>query len=106
MRQRIGTARTSPTMVARPRAARPAGRSASSCWCVTKTNSFHLADAFDQLRGRGIALRLGVDSGHRGLERLAVEVGHDGDAGGLGPRARSILKILPLLAHELARPCR
>src|SRR5260370_41615493 len=44
MRQRIGTARSSRTMRARPRAARLAGRSAaSSCRGVAKTNSLHLA---------------------------------------------------------------
>src|SRR3979411_868101 len=42
MRQRIGTARTSPAMRARPRAARLAGRTAiSSCWAVPKANSLH-----------------------------------------------------------------
>ena len=51
MRQRIGTARSSPTMRARPRAARLAGRSAvSSCRGVAKTNSLHLANSCDVAR--------------------------------------------------------
>src|ERR1700730_11822883 len=77
MRQRIGTARTSPTMPERPRAARLAGRSAASSWRGSaKANSLHLANSFDLLRGRGIALRCCMDSRPRGFERFAV--GQDG----------------------------
>src|SRR6202140_164659 len=102
MRQRIGTARTSPTIRERPRAARLAGRSAiSSCRGVPKASSLHLANSFDQFNGRGIALRLGVDSRHRGFERLSVEIGSDRYACGFRLPARPLLEILPLLAHEL-----
>src|SRR3979411_892938 len=73
MRQRIGTARTSPTMRERPRAARLAGRTAiSSCWAVPKANSLHpdlvaaaaalgdqAAHALQRLDG-GIVLALGI----------------------------------------------
>src|ERR1700722_18111769 len=104
IRQRIGTARTSPTMRARPRAARLAGRSAaSSCSvAVAKTKSLHLANAFDQLRGRGISLRPGVDARHRLFKRLAVEIRHDRCARGLRLPARTLLQIFPLRTHELA----
>src|SRR5713226_4003749 len=103
MRQRIGTARSSPTMRARPLAARLAGRSAASiCPGAAKTSSLHLANAFDQLRGRGVALRLFVNRGHRGLERLAVKVLDDDHAGTLRLLARLFLQILPFLAHEMA----
>src|SRR4051812_17336831 len=101
MRQRIGTERTRPTILTRPRVARLAGRSAaSSCLAVTRANSLYLADARDQRRRTGTALRLGVDSGHRRLEGLAVEVGHDGHAGGFRLPARTLLELLPFVAHE------
>src|SRR3984893_16158417 len=106
MRQRIGTARTRPRIRARPRAARPFGRSASSCRAVAKITSLHLANALDRFRGRGVALRLGVDPGHRGFERLAVEVGHDGHACIFRLEARSFLEVVPLLAPELTGPDR
>src|SRR5260370_29332716 len=103
MRERIGTARISRTMRERPGAARLAGRCAiSSRRGVPKTSSLHLANSFDQFHGRGIALRLGVDSRHRGFERLAVEIGHDRYARGFCLPARALLEIFPLLAHELA----
>ena len=43
--------------------------------------SLHLANPFDQRGRRGVALGLGVDCGHRLLERLAVDVPDDGHAG-------------------------
>src|SRR5689334_5618204 len=69
MRQRIGTARTSCTTRTRARATKFAGRSVVPSWLVSdKACSLHLADTFDQLRRGRIALRLGIDSGHRRLE--------------------------------------
>src|SRR6266480_1589113 len=105
MRQRIGTARSSPTMRKRPHAARPGGRSAVSSWRgVPKTNSLHLANAFDQCRGGRIVLRFCIDSSHRDFERLAVEVGDDRDPRRLRPPPRLLLEILPLLVHEMTGP--
>src|SRR3954447_10870992 len=101
IRQRIGTERTSPTMPTRPRVARLTGRS-SSCRAVTSANSLYLADSRDQRRSSRIALGLCVDSGHGGLESLAIEIAHDGDALRLCPPARLLLEFFPFLAHEAA----
>src|SRR3954453_19833539 len=103
MRQRIGTARSTWTMRKRPRAAKPAGRSTVPSWFRAPSNSLHLANSFDQLPDRGVALRLGIEPGHRRLERLAVEIRHDPDACGLRLLARAFLEIPPLFAHEAAR---
>src|SRR5579863_5702046 len=65
--------------------------------------SVHLANSFDQRRGRRIALRLCVDRQNRLFEGLAVEVGHDRHARAFRLPARLRLKILPPLAHEAAR---
>src|ERR1700710_2896930 len=89
IRQRIGTERARSTIPTRPRAARLAGRSVvSSCLGVAKTNSLYLTNSFDQSGGRRIALGFSVNSRHRGLERLAIEIGHDGYAGGFRLPAR------------------
>src|SRR3981189_1576212 len=104
MRQRIGTARNSWTIRKRPRAARPAGRSTDPSCCGLPANSLHLANSFDQLRQGGILPRLGVDAGHCCLERLAVDIRNNPDAGGFRLLARALLEIAPLLAHEAARP--
>src|SRR5438270_3744757 len=101
MRQRIGTERTRPTILTRPRLARLAGRSAaSSCLAVTRANSLYFADSRDQRCRAGTALGLCVDSGHRRLECLAIEIGHDGHAGGFRLPARTLLELLPFVAHE------
>src|SRR5262245_25168605 len=104
MRQRIGTARTSWTTRTRVRATKFACFSAAPSWSVTaKVCSLHLADAFDQLRRLRIALRLVVDSGHRRLERLLVDIGDNDDAGGFRLPARLFLEIAPSFAHVLTR---
>src|SRR3954470_16203791 len=104
IRQRIGTERTRPTMPTRPRVARLAGRSAvSSCRAVTRANSLYLANSRDQCRRSRTELRLCIDSGHRGLECLAVEVADDGDAGRFRLAARLLLEVFPFFAHEPAR---
>src|SRR5690349_8392986 len=82
MRQRIGTARTSCTTRTRARATKFAGRSIAPSWSFTaKPCSLHFSNALDQLGGSRIALRLGIDSGHRRLERLSVYFTYDDHAG-------------------------
>src|SRR3984893_1197263 len=104
MRQRIGTARSSPTMRARPLAARPAGRSAASfCPGAAKTTLLHLANAFGELCGGGVVFCLVVNCSHRRFKMLAVDVFLDGHACAFRLLARRFLDILPFLAHEVAR---
>src|ERR1700704_7209045 len=101
IRQRIGTDRTRSTTPTRLRAARLARRSVvSSCRGVTKANSLHVANSFDQLGSRRIALGFCVDVRHGGFERLAVDIGHDSHAGGFRLPARTLLEVLPFRAHE------
>src|SRR3954471_13730794 len=81
IRQRIGTERARSTTPTRLRAARLARRSVvSSCSDVSKADSLHLTNAFDQFGSCGIALGFCVDAGHRVFEGLAVEIGHDSHA--------------------------
>src|ERR1044072_5972308 len=103
IRQRIGTERTRPTIPTRPRVARLAGRSAaSSCRTVTSATSLYLADSRDQRRGSRTALRLCVNSCHRSLESLAVEIAHDGHARCFRLPARLLFEIFPFFPHEAA----
>ena len=44
-----------------------------------------------------------IDAGHRVLERLAVEISHDGHAGGLRLLARLLFEVFPFIAHEQVR---
>src|SRR4030088_3027230 len=101
IRQRIGTERARSTTPTRLRAARLAGRSvASSRRIVAKANSLHVANSFDKSGSRRIALRLCIDARHGGLERFAIEIGHDGYAGGFRAPARTLLEVFPSFAHE------
>src|SRR5690349_24223194 len=103
MRHRIGTARTSCTTRTRVRATKFAGLSIAPSWSFTaKPCSLHVSNAFDQPGGRRIALRLGIDSGHRRLERLLVDLADDDDAGGFSLLARLQFEVAPFFAHELA----
>src|SRR4051794_5463193 len=100
MRQRIGTARTTPTILERTRVARLTGRSSASCRGSAKVRSLRLANAVHQ-RGHGwVALGLAVDRRQCRLERLAVELCYHRHSSRSGLLTRLLLKRSPFFTHE------
>ena len=81
-----------------------AGRPSASSLCPGAAKKPHSTLRMRSISAAAAGSRrgLGVDRRHRVLERLAVDIPDDGDAGGLRLALRLLLEVAPFLAHEIA----